>query len=34
MRIAWLGVDFEVHEPDELAEQVRRMARRFTAAAV
>ncbi|MGI8846008.1 MAG: helix-turn-helix transcriptional regulator [Thermoleophilaceae bacterium] len=32
MRIAWLGVDFHVHEPVELVEQFARMARRFDAA--
>ena len=33
LRIAMLGVDFEVHEPPELAEQVRALAARFDCAA-
>ncbi|HEX5909427.1 MAG TPA: YafY family protein [Thermoleophilaceae bacterium] len=33
LRIAFLGVDFEVHEPPELAEQCAALSRRFGAAA-
>ncbi len=33
LRIAFLGVDFEVHDPPELAEECRALARRFGAAA-
>jgi predicted DNA-binding transcriptional regulator YafY len=33
LRIAMLGVDFEVHEPPELAEHLRAMARRLERAA-
>jgi predicted DNA-binding transcriptional regulator YafY len=33
LRIAMLGVDFEVHEPPELAEHLRELASRFTRAA-
>jgi predicted DNA-binding transcriptional regulator YafY len=33
VRVAMLGVDFEVHEPPELVEQVRVLARRFESAA-
>ena len=29
LRIAFLGVDFEVHDPPELAEQCAALARRF-----
>jgi predicted DNA-binding transcriptional regulator YafY len=29
MRIGMLGVDFEVHEPAELAERMRELARRL-----
>ena len=33
LRIAMLGVDFEVHEPPELVEHLRELARRFQRAA-
>ncbi len=33
VRVAMLGVDFEVHEPPELVEQMRVLARRFEQAA-
>ena len=33
VRLAMLGVDFEVHEPPELVEQLRLLARRFEQAA-
>jgi predicted DNA-binding transcriptional regulator YafY len=33
LRIAMLGVDFEVHEPPELAEHLRALASRLTRAA-
>ena len=33
VRVAMLGVDFEVHEPDELVERVRELAARFERAA-
>jgi predicted DNA-binding transcriptional regulator YafY len=33
MRIGWLGVDFELHEPPELAEQFHALAERFAAGA-
>ena len=33
LRIAFLGVDFVVHDPPELAEQCEALARRFGAAA-
>jgi predicted DNA-binding transcriptional regulator YafY len=31
MHLAWLGVDFQVHEPQELIDHLRTVAARFTA---
>ena len=33
MRIGMLGVEFEVHEPPELAQRLRELAARYTRAA-
>ena len=31
MHLAWLGVDFKVHEPPELIEHIRKVVTRFNA---